>query len=45
MVFLGHAVSKEGSKVDDQKVKEITEWSRPTNVTEIRSSLGLAEYY
>jgi len=37
VVFLGHAVLKEGIKVDPQKVKAITEWPRPTNVTEIRS--------
>jgi len=44
-VFLGHVITKEGSKVDPQKVKAITEWPRPTNVTEIRSFLGLAGYY
>jgi len=38
-------VTKEGIKVDPQKVKAITEWSRPTNVTEIRNFLGLAGYY
>ena len=42
---MGHVVTKEGIKVDPQKVKEITEWPRPTNVTEIRSFLGLAGYY
>jgi len=31
--------------VDPQKVKVITEWLRPTNVTDIRSFLGLAGYY
>jgi len=35
MVFLGPTVTKEGIKVDPQKVKAITEWSTPTNVTEI----------
>ena len=28
VVFLGHVVTKEGIKVDPQKVKTITEWSR-----------------
>jgi len=42
---LGHVVTKEGIKVDPQKVKAVTKWSRPTNVTEIRSFLGLASYY
>jgi len=45
VVFLGHVVTKEGTKVNHQKVKAITEWSRPTNITEIRSFLGLAGYY
>jgi len=45
VVFLGHVVLKKGLMVDPQKVKAITEWSRPTNVTEIRSFLGLASYY
>ena len=45
VVSLGHVVTKEEIKVDPQKVKAITEWPRPTNVTEIRSFLGLAGYY
>ena len=45
VVFLGHVVSKEGIKVDPQKVKAIMDWLRPTNVTEIRSFLRLAGYY
>jgi len=45
VIFLGHVVSKEGIKVDLQKIKAITEWPRPTNVTEVRSFLGLAGYY
>jgi len=45
VVYLGHVVTKEGIKVDSQKVKVITEWPRPTNVTEIRSFLSLAGYY
>ena len=44
-MFLGHVVTKEGIKVDPQKVKAIKEWSRPTNITEIISFLGLAGYY
>jgi len=36
-----HVVSKEGIKVDPQKVKVITDWPRPTNVTKVRSFLDL----
>jgi len=45
VVFLGHVVTKEGIKVDPRKVKAITEWSRPTNITEITGFLGLSGYY
>jgi len=44
VVLLGQVVSKEGIKVDPQKMKTITEWPRPTNVIEIRSFSGLASY-
>jgi len=37
-------VTKEGIKVDLQKVKATMKWLRPTNVIEIRSFLGLAGY-
>ncbi|GKV24406.1 hypothetical protein SLEP1_g34021 [Rubroshorea leprosula] len=45
VAFLGHVVSKDGISVDPEKVKAVVEWSRPTNVTEVRSFLGLAGYY
>ena len=43
--FLGHVVSQDGISVDPTKVEAVNNWSRPTNVTEIRSFLGLAGYY
>ena len=43
--FLGHIISAEGISVDPQKVEAVMNWERPTNVTEIRSFLGLAGYY
>ena len=45
VAFLGHVVSKVGIQVDPKKIKAITEWPRPTTVTEVRSFLGLAGYY
>ena len=45
MAFLGHVVTKEGIQVDPQKIEAVSEWPRPTIVTEIRSFLGLAGYY
>ena len=31
--------------MDPKKIEAITEWPRPTTVTEVRSFLGLAGYY
>ena len=45
MAFLGHMVSKDDIQVDPKKIEAITEWPRPTMVTEVRSFLGLAGYY
>ncbi|XP_056695508.1 uncharacterized protein [Spinacia oleracea] len=43
--FLGHFISKEGVSVDPAKIKAVSEWVAPKNVTEVRSFLGLARYY
>ncbi|XP_057545978.1 uncharacterized protein LOC130824972 [Amaranthus tricolor] len=43
--FLGHMVSKGGISVDPEKIKVITDWPIPRNVTELWSFLGLAGYY
>lgn len=43
--FLVHVVSKEGIAVDPTKVEANLNWPRPSNVTEVRSFLGLAGYY
>ena len=45
VAFLGHVISAEGVYVDPQKIEAIVNWKPPTNVTEIRSFLGLAGYY
>ena len=45
MNFLGDVVCKEGIRVDPKKVEIVVHWPRPTNVTEIRSFLGLVGYY
>ncbi|KAL5538128.1 hypothetical protein UlMin_046157 [Ulmus minor] len=41
--FLGHVVSKDGVSVDPAKIEAVSKWPTPTNVTEIRSFLGLAD--
>ena len=43
--FLGHKISAQGVAVLDAKVKAITEWPTPKDKTEVRSFLGLANYY
>ena len=45
MSFLGHVVSKDGVMVDPSKIEVVKNWVRPTNVTEVRSFVGLASYY
>ena len=45
VAFLGHVISIEGVYVDPQKIEAIVNWKPPTNVTKIRSFLGLAGYY
>ena len=43
--FLGHIVSQAGIATDPKKIKAVAEWPKPQNVTELRSFIGLANYY
>ena len=45
MSFLGHVINQHGITVDPKNVDSVVKWQRPTNVTEVRSFLGLAGYY
>jgi hypothetical protein len=45
VAFLGHDISDGGILVDSSKVRYVLNWMPPTNVSEIRSFLGLAGYY
>ena len=42
--FLGHVISAEGISVDPGKIAAVVDWPRPTNITEVRSFLGMAGY-
>ena len=45
VVFLGHVISKQGIEVDPKKIEIVLKWEAPTNVSAVRSFLGLAGYY
>jgi hypothetical protein len=45
MEFLGHLVSSDGIKVDPAKISAVTDWPQPTNSSDVRAFLGLANYY
>ncbi|KAH0706063.1 hypothetical protein KY285_010594 [Solanum tuberosum] len=45
VAFLGHVVSDEGIRFDNQKIEAVKNWPRPTTPMKIRSFLGLAGYY
>jgi len=43
--LLGHIVGKNGISMCGDKVKAVLDWPTPTNVKELQSFLGLANYY
>jgi len=43
--FLGYILSKDGLKVDPNKIKAILDWPVPTTVKEVQSFIGLCNYY
>jgi len=45
IVFLGHVVSKEGTKPDPGKIDVVLRFPEPKTVTNVRSFLGLTGYY
>ena len=45
ITFLGHKISEGHIRIDERKVQAVIDWPVPTKVTELRSFLGLANYY
>ena len=45
LLYLGHVLTRDGIKVDPAKISCITDWPTPKNVHEVRSFLGLANYF
>ena len=42
--FLGHSISKDGVKADEEKIAAIRHMKAPTNVSELRTVLGMINY-
>src|SRR5271167_968001 len=45
ITFLGHVVGRNGIKPDPTKIEKIKNFPVPTNVTQVRATLGLFSYY
>jgi len=45
IIFLGHVVSKEGTRPHPGKIKGVLHFPTPKTVTSVRSFLGLTDYY
>ncbi|GLJ33709.1 hypothetical protein SUGI_0677640 [Cryptomeria japonica] len=45
LVYLGFVISKDGLKMDPEKLKAIVEWPTPESIGEARSFHGLASFY
>lgn len=45
VIFLGHVISSGDIVVDPSKIDVVFQWGTPKSVTEIRSFLGLDDYY
>lgn len=43
--FLGHIISKDGVRMDPDKIKAIQDWPDLKTVHEVRSFIGLCSYY
>lgn len=43
--FLGHIIGQEGIKVDPAKTQVVKDWPTPSSVKDIRSFLGLSNYF
>ena len=45
MEYLGHIISGDGISVDPKKIEVVVNWPIPTTISDVRSFLGLANFY
>ena len=45
VAFLGHRIGADGLRVAPDKISAVQQWPRPKNVSDVRSFLGLANFY
>jgi hypothetical protein len=45
LLYLGHIISKDGVKVDPAKTKAVAQYPPPTDVSTLRSFLGMANFF
>jgi len=45
VTYLGHILSADGVAADPSKTDIITNWPRPTNAKQVKSFLGVTNYY
>ena len=43
-MFLGYIISSSGTKVDEEKIKAIKDWLKPSSIADVRSFHGLASF-
>lgn len=43
--FLGLIVGKDGIRMDPEKIRTITEWQTPKNLTDVQAFIGFANFY
>jgi len=45
VAFLGHRIGADGLRVSPDKISAVQQWPQPKNVSDVRSFLGLANFY
>ena len=45
VTFLGHTISARGIETDKEKIRAVTQWSKPETEKQLRQFLGLASYF